>query len=229
MESSSGNSNKNALLIGLGAIAAGCCACALIVGALGLVVYSSTREAIATVAPYFTPFPVETLISPTVGPTAVPTVTRPPVEEVSSATLDTLKAALVPENDPYEIACRLKGICNVPRTLPGPTSPLQVGAKDKFWVLNSNTNEHFQINATLKYITPHSYFWAEDGVSVNMNDLKKLMDTFENKIYPTDREFFGSEWTPGVDNDEHIYVIYAKNIGSTVAGYFNSSDSYNPL
>jgi immune inhibitor A len=79
------------------------------------------------------------------------------------------------------------------------------------------------------YITPHTYFWAEEGTTVNMRDLKTLMDTFENEIYPTDREFFGSEWTPGVDNDPHIYVIYAGNIGSNVAGYFNSSDSYNPL
>ena len=103
-----------------------------------------------------------------------------------------------------------------------------MGAKQKFWIANSNTNEHFQIDATLLYITPHTYFWAEDGTQVDMKDLKALMDTFENKIYPTDREFFGSEWTPGVDSDPHIYVVYAGNIGSNVAGYFSPSDSYNP-
>ena len=55
------------------------------------------------------------------------------------------------------------------------------------------------------------------------------MDTFENKIYPTDREFFGSEANPGVDGDPHIYVIYASSIGHNIAGYFSSSDSFNPL
>ena len=54
------------------------------------------------------------------------------------------------------------------------------------------------------------------------------MDTFENKIYPTDREFFGSEWTPGVDSDPHIYVIYASGLGSGIAGFYNSSDEFNP-
>lgn len=93
---------------------------------------------------------------------------------------------------------------------------------------NVNTNENFQIEATLRYITPHTYFWAESSLNVNMSDLKQLMDTFEEKIYPTDREFFGSEWTPGVDGDPHIYMIYASNIGSTVAGYFSSMDSFNP-
>jgi hypothetical protein len=55
------------------------------------------------------------------------------------------------------------------------------------------------------------------------------MDTFENEIYPTDREFFGSESTPGIDGDPHIFVIYASGLGGNVAGYFNSSDSFNPL
>ena len=60
----------------------------------------------------------------------------------------------------------------------------------------------------MRYITPHSYFWLENGVDASDNDIKALMDTFENKIYPTDREFFGSEWTPGVDNDPHLYVLF---------------------
>ena len=59
--------------------------------------------------------------------------------------------------------------------------------------------------------------------------MKSLMDTFENKIYPTDREFFGSEWTPGVDNDPHIYVVYTHGTGASNAGYFSTPDEYNPL
>ena len=59
-------------------------------------------------------------------------------------------------------------------------------------------------------------------------DIKALMDAFENKIYPTDREFFGSEWTPGVDDDPHIYVLYTGGLGSTVAGYYYYPDEYPP-
>ena len=54
------------------------------------------------------------------------------------------------------------------------------------------------------------------------------MDTFENKIYPTDRAFFGSEWTPGVDDDPHIYILYTNGLGQTAGGYFSSSDEYPP-
>jgi immune inhibitor A len=62
-----------------------------------------------------------------------------------------------------------------------------------------------------------------------MNDVKRLMDTFENEIYPTNREFFGEEFNPGIDDDPHIYVIYASGLGRGVSGYFNSSDSFHPL
>src|SRR4030095_3927056 len=83
--------------------------------------------------------------------------------------------------------------------------------------------------ATLRYATPHVYFWVQDGVSYDDGEMKDLVDAFESKIYPTDREFFGSEWSPGVDGDVHIYVIYTEGLGSSVAGYFNSTDSFNPL
>jgi hypothetical protein len=156
------------------------------------------------------------------------TVTRPPVESVPTETMDILGETLVPENDPYEMACRLKEICNVSKTLPAPSIPYKVGDKQKFWLLNSDTNENFQINATLLYITAHTYFWAQDGVTVNKGNMKTLMDTFENKIYPKDREFFGSEWTPGVDGDPHIFIVYGGDIGSNIAGQFASPDEYNP-
>jgi immune inhibitor A len=222
MESPVNNNNgSKAILIGIGVIIAVCCACALIVAAVGVVAYNRGTQTLETFDPNFTLDPGT--------PTPAPEVTRPPVENVSTDTIETLKNSIVPENNPYELACRLQGICNVAETLPPPAAPLEVGAQQQFWIANSNTDEHFQIDATLKYITPHTYFWAEDGADVNMNDLKSLMDTFENKIYPTDREFFGSEWTPGVDGDPHIYVVYSSNIGSTVAGYFSSADSYNPL
>jgi hypothetical protein len=224
METPTSNKKSNkSLLIGIIVIIAICFACLLIAAAIGVVIYENIPQSLETFIPNIPSLTLEPAI-----PTQEPVVTRPPTDAVSLDTLETLQNTIVPENDPYGIACRLEGKCNAPETLPPPAEPLKVGDKQKFWIANSNTNEHFQIDATLRYITPHTYFWSEDGTNVDMKDLKALMDTFENKIYPTDREFFGSEWTPGVDGDPHIYVVYAGNIGSTVAGYFSPSDSYNP-
>jgi hypothetical protein len=161
------------------------------------------------------------------SPQPAPQLDRTPVDPAVTSTLQTLQAIIVPENDPYYLACRLQSICDVPRTVPA--KPYQLGDRERFWILNSDTARHFQMEATLRYITPHTYFWAEEGANFNENDMKALMDTFENKIYPTDREFFGSEWTPGVDNDPHIFVIYAGGLGNNIGGAFNSTDEFHPL
>ena len=108
-------------------------------------------------------------------------------------------------------------------------SPRVVGEQQNFWVHDLDANENNQVSATLRYITPHVYFWVQDGLDIKESDMKALVDTFENEIYPTDREFFGSEWSPGIDGDEHIYILYARGLGFSVAGYFSSSDSTHPL
>jgi hypothetical protein len=104
-----------------------------------------------------------------------------------------------------------------------------VGETDTFWVTNVETNENNEVSATLRYVTPHVYFWIQDDVSFDEQEMKALVDEFENKIYPTNREFFGTEWSPGIDGDEHIYILYARGLGSSIAGYFSSADSIHPL
>lgn len=223
MESNTSNTSSSAVPKIIGGIIAilVCCACVVILAA-GFIIYQAAQE---VPLDDFPPLDIPTIESST--PLPVPTLDRSSSDPVSSDTLDILNNTLVPENDPYELACRLKGICDVPRTVPGKT--YQIGDKENFWISNSDTAEHNQITATLLYITPHSYFWAQEGAQVDEDDMKRLMDTFENEIYPTDREFFGEEFNPGVDGDPHIFVIYASGLGSSVAGYFNSSDSFNPL
>ena len=199
-----------------------CCICILAVGLGGYIYFRFAGNSI--INGNFPAFPSDTGTS-----TPELDIMRPPADTISTKTIQALDQSIVPENDVYALACRLQGICNIPNTLPAPATPLMVGTKQKFWIINADTNKNFQIDATLLYITPLTYFWAEDGAKVNEDDMKALMDTFDKKIIPTDREFFGSEWTPGVDNDPHIYVLYAGNLGSNIGGYYSSSDEYNPL
>jgi immune inhibitor A len=156
-------------------------------------------------------------------------ITRQPVSEIPTETLKLLENTIVPENDIAELACKFKSVCNIPPTLEPPARPYSIGAEQSFWVNNEDTHSYFQSTATLRYVTPHVYFWVENGVTYDQQDVENLVDAFENKIYPTDREFFGSEWTPGVDDDPHIYILYTSGLGSYVAGYYYSPDEYNPL
>ncbi len=154
---------------------------------------------------------------------------QPQSENQAWDTLQTLENVHVPENDLLDIAERLEGKENIPRTLEAPPAPLEVGAKDVFWVTNVDSNESFQVDATLRYVTDHAYFWIENDVGYDENELEVMAETFEYEIYPTTRAFFGSEWNPGVDGDPHIYILYVGGLGYGLAGYFSSVDSYHPL
>ncbi|KAF0107549.1 MAG: hypothetical protein FD146_1583 [Anaerolineaceae bacterium] len=212
---------NNTLLIVLSVALVLCCCVIVILGGA----YYGLREFqkfLPTLASGITPYASDPLT-----PTPFE-ITRQPVEDIPADTLTVLEQTIVPEADLPAIVCRLKGVCNVPLTVAGPTVPLAVGEQQTFWVTDTDTNDDFQVTATLRYVTDHVYFWAENGARYNNTDMKNLFDTFENKIYPTNREFFGSEWTPGVDGDSHIYVLYAGGIGSSVAGYFSSGDAYLP-
>jgi Uncharacterized protein conserved in bacteria len=163
--------------------------------------------------------PTATLVP---SPSPTPEVTGP------EGTLLTLENVIVPQRNMSDLACRLKGLCNVPEVITANAAPLSVGVKSAFWTTNNDTSATAQITATLRYTTDHAYFWLQDGVTVADSDIQTLMDTFENKIYPTTRSFFGSEWTTGIDGDPHIYILYARNLGSSIAAYYSALDEINP-
>ncbi len=142
-------------------------------------------------------------------------------------TLSDLDAANVPIGDPVDLIGRLEGVHNIPQTLPFP-GIFKVGDQQKFWVSDNDTSVNRQATATLQYVTDHAYFWVENGITFNQQDLADLANTFNDKIYPTDREFFGSEWNPGIDNDPRIYILYTHGLGNNIAAYFSSIDSVPP-
>lgn len=143
-------------------------------------------------------------------------------------TVNILKNEVVPTNDPIDLARRLEGKQNIPETVEGPPGPLASGIEKDFWATNTSTNETFPVRATLRYVSDYLYFWIENGVDYDVRDLQHLAETFDSQIYPTNREFFGSEWTPGVDNDPRLYILYARGLGGSVAGYYSASDQYHP-
>jgi immune inhibitor A len=224
-----------------------CCICIFtaVGGASLFRIYTTARVYPAVVTVVFLP-----VVSPTsIPPTSSPFSTNPSSkfefaepeqiqipESATSApmdgpieTLETLKKTFVPIRDLLDLAARLQGIRDIPRTVDPPLTPYQIGDRRNFWVTNVDTNENTSIEAQLQYISEHMYFWIESGVSFDPQALQLLGDTFENDIYPTTRDFFGSEWSPGIDGDPRLYILYARNLGVNLAGYFSSADEYHPL
>jgi hypothetical protein len=141
-------------------------------------------------------------------------------------TAEALHQTVVPESDWIQLAEQFEGKKDIPLTLTTEPQNFKVGDTQVFWILNGDTNDNSKITATLQYISGDVYFWIQNGVDFKQSEMKKACDTFAQKIYPTDQEFFGKEWIPGVDNDPHLYVLFAGGLGQNIAGYESDSDTY---
>lgn len=153
------------------------------------------------------------------------TLTEQKLTPLASSPESLLANVQIPFADPYDLAERLKHLRGV-EPLPTPLVPVpySVGDRSSFWVLNLGSAQSFQISATLLYVGPHLYMWVQDEVGVAQESLERSARTFEERLYPTVRRYFGSEWSPGVDNDARLTVLNARFSGAS--GYFSSSDQY---
>ncbi len=200
-------------------LAVACCCCTV-----SLVVFNSAGdfptlpEVEVTVPPVFD--------TPTPAPT--PTLNRDPAGDLGEDTEALLEGTIIPERDLHKLAIRLRGLPpDTPRTINQEGSPdYEVGTRRLFHASNVDTEERFDLYATLSYKTEHVYMWVEEGEPVDQEDLEAAADLFEEQTYTTNRAFFGSEWYPGVDNDPHLSILHATNLGSTVAGYYSSADEF---
>ncbi len=139
-----------------------------------------------------------------------------------------LQDTVLPPRDRNALAQRLNGVDVIPTP---PTTPAQVwalGDTATFWVDNVDNDQHFQIEASLRYANEVVYMWVEDGVEVDAKALRHSADTFANHTYPTVRATFGSEWSPGIDGDPRVYILHARNMGNSVAAYFSADSAYPP-
>jgi hypothetical protein len=155
----------------------------------------------------------------------------PGVDVKANDALDQIASAVLPEENLADLAIRYKGVTpqQAEVSCPALAPEYEVGATRTFTLSNQDDNSLFQITARLEYKTPHAYMWVQQTprrVQLNASRLRRAADEFERAIYPTTREFFGSEAQPGVDCDPHVHVVHATGVGSSVGGYFSSPDAY---
>lgn len=153
---------------------------------------------------------------------------EPSAADLWGQTIDILNSAEVPINDAIELALRLGGKSNIPKTFSDPNSPYQVGDSKSFWITNVDNNQNSRIAATLRYAGEHMYFWIEDDVEYTKEDLLTLSAEFDNHIFPTTLAVFGDGWNPGTPDDPRIHILYASELGQSLAGYFSSVDQLPP-
>ncbi|MBN1975859.1 MAG: immune inhibitor A [Anaerolineae bacterium] len=150
---------------------------------------------------------------PTATRTPTPTPTPTPMPTVAPTNADLLLIDPAPRPFDYIVV--------------NPAPPRRVpNATRTFWVVDGATRERREIPARLRVQTEHIAMWVEEGVWHDVRLLEEAAAFLETQVYPTTRAAFGSEWTPGVDNDPHVHILHATGLGDGVIGYTSSADEY---
>lgn len=188
--------------------------------------------------PVFTPTPAAAQPTLTPLPEDKPTSAAPDeaageggqASPLQLSTEQLLLQTILPERDQRLLAMRLKHKGQeIPKVVSETPFDYQVGDTDTFSVTDNQSTPplQFDVTASLQYITDHSFWWVQEGFDVNQEALQRSAERFENGTYPTNRAFFGSEWSPGIDGDVRVHILMGDVPG--VAGYFSASNEYSKL
>jgi hypothetical protein len=160
---------------------------------------------------------------------APPAATGPsmqPTSQWAQRTADLLAGVDSPGRDLISITQRIKlgGEARIPSLVNATRPDYAVGTRHKFNVADMVQKNYYTIDATVRLVTEHAYWYVKDGYNIDLRALERSARQFEQKIYPTSRRVFGSEPSPGIDNDPRITVLLAPI--PSVNGYFSSADTY---
>ena len=107
-----------------------------------------------------------------------------------------------------------------------------VGERRTFFVDQSyDFSGRKEITAILVKASSKLYFYIDEDWwnSSSQSDVLQALDNlgreFDQNIYPTIVNIFGSEWNPGIDNKSQITVLIHPML-ETFGGYFRSNDEY---
>jgi len=112
----------------------------------------------------------------------------------------------------------------------------QLGQEKVFFVDPSyDKTQREEVASTMQLRGLKAYFYVEDDWWDQLTleereaverDLSSLSSQFSSTIYPQLTEEYGSEWTPGIDNDRRITVFF-HTMRADAGGYFRDADEYS--
>lgn len=109
----------------------------------------------------------------------------------------------------------------------------EVGQIRKFNAIDFTTGQATkEITARAELVGAYAYFYVDTTQTFNPEQLDALLFLFDNQIYITNTQVFGSEPKPGIDGDERITVLFLAieepaSVVGDVAGYFWSGNQFS--
>jgi immune inhibitor A len=130
----------------------------------------------------------------------------------------------MPPYDPVVEVSGLQGGREIPRIVHESPVAYEVGDRQPFWVSGLDNSAAYQITATLYVQLDSVQMWVDEQAQVDLSALYASATTFQDRVQPTTRRYFGTEWSPGIDGDPRLVVLSANIEGA--AGYFASANEY---
>ena len=118
-----------------------------------------------------------------------------------------------PQHPPEEIAA-------------APAAPVQIGQTERFFIHIPEA----EVTATCIAKSKHLYVYIDNSVRdmLTAAEAAAIAREFDTRIYPSVREWMGSEWKPGLDRDNRITLLMhdvgMNNSGEDYGGYFAATD-----
>jgi len=85
-----------------------------------------------------------------------------------------------------------------------------------------------EVEAELRLVTDLFYVWVDAAASEEVTDqaLQAAAEQFASMGHALVQEVGGSEWTPGMDEDERLHLVYVPGLGTGVEARFRLLDEY---
>jgi hypothetical protein len=102
-----------------------------------------------------------------------------------------------------------------------PAPAYRVGDEADFWVGDFDTGEYRMVEAALRGASDEVYMWVEGGFNPSRDIIDAAVDALGGEVFPAVRALLGDEPRPGIDGDDHVYVLLANRLGVDY-GYFDA-------
>ncbi len=143
----------------------------------------------------------------------------------NDSTSNTLGSGIIPPPPDRDYVALAQRLGSQKPSTPTPFHPQYVlGHRQTFWAMDLVGTQRFTLNAELLHISPHAYFYVEDGVEIPQEALAKAAADFEERILPSMILYAGQQWGSGVDGDTRLVILNARIPG--VAGYYTGTDEF---
>jgi len=170
--------------------------------------------------------------TPLTSPSALPAVeplpdglVQIPVPASAEGTTAALMDAEHPPVDRYRLARELMGLSPEELTAQIPEGVvLQVNDRDSFII--SKGGRYYSTPTRLRHISENAYWWTSFKARASDDEIAAAAQLFEAEILPINQLIFGREWSPGIDNDRRIHIVFIEDIDWAGYGYYSPRDEF---